>query len=283
MSDDITPARSERPDVVAAVTDGAYTLLVADFNDTESAWTAYEALKSVEDQHLEIEGVVVVKREADGTLEIQKATDHSTKSGLKWGIVGGVVLGVVFPPSIIGSAAALGAAGAAAGKIRQRHHRGELADQLENAIAPGHSGILALVSLTPAPLRSRRHSPWRTASSSPPSATSRHATSKRPPRTPRSQPAEGPPLAGSVLARAQRHSAGAEQHQPVLLQHRGKVGGPLITAEIDPEHRGRGRTCRAKVGESRPQGCAETPRDRYPVRPSLRLLCGHVAAPAAWS
>ncbi len=146
MSDDPTPVTPESPDVVAAVTDGVYTLLVADFNDTASAWEAYEALKSIEDQHLEIEGVVVVKRDADGKIDVQKATDHSTKSGLKWGVVGGVVLGVVFPPTIIGSAAALGAAGAAAGKIRQRHHRSELADQMETAIAPGHSGLLALVS-----------------------------------------------------------------------------------------------------------------------------------------
>ena len=88
----------------------------------------------------------MVKREADGKLEVQKATDHSTKSGLKWGLVGGIALGVIFPPSILGSAAALGAAGAATGKVRQLHHRSELADQLEGSIAPGHSGILALVS-----------------------------------------------------------------------------------------------------------------------------------------
>ena len=76
----------------------------------------------------------------------QKATDHSTKTGLKWGVVGGVVLGVIFPPSILASAATLGAAGAAAGKIRQLHHRIELGKELEGAIEPGHSGILALVS-----------------------------------------------------------------------------------------------------------------------------------------
>jgi len=131
----------------AAMTDGAYTLFVADFADTETAWEAYEALKSVEDgRTLEIDGVIVVKRDADGKLEIQKATDHSTKHGLRWGIVGGVVLGVIFPPSILGSAAVLGAAGAAAGKARELHHRSELAAELEDAIAPGHSGILALVS-----------------------------------------------------------------------------------------------------------------------------------------
>jgi uncharacterized membrane protein len=134
-------------DVVAGVTDGAYALVVADFADTESAWAAYEDLKAVEDgRTVEIEGVVVVKRDADGNLDIQKATDHSTRSGLRWGVVGGIALGVIFPASVLGSAAALGAAGAGIGKVRQLHHRSELADQLEDSIAPGHSGIIALVS-----------------------------------------------------------------------------------------------------------------------------------------
>jgi uncharacterized membrane protein len=144
---DTTPSATSGDDVIAAASDGAYTLIVADFADTATAWEAYEALKSVEDgATVAIDGVVVVKREADGKLEIQKATDHSTRSGVKWGLVGGIALGVIFPPSIIGSAAALGAAGAATGKIRQLHHRSELADELEDSIAPGHSGILALVS-----------------------------------------------------------------------------------------------------------------------------------------
>src|SRR4051794_25341186 len=139
----------DQPEVVAAaaISDGAYTLFVADFPDTDTAWQAYEALKSVEDgRRVEIEGVLVVKRDADGKLEVQKATDHSTRHGLKWGLVGGVALGVLFPPSIIGSAAVLGGAGAAAGKVRQRHHRSELEAELADAVAPGHSGILALVS-----------------------------------------------------------------------------------------------------------------------------------------
>jgi uncharacterized membrane protein len=148
MSDTTSPASGDSNDeFIAAASDGAYTLIVADFADTGTAWDAYEALKSVEDgAHVAIEGVVVVRREADGKLEIQKATDHSTKSGLKWGLVGGVALGLVFPPSILGGAAALGAVGAGAGKVRQLHHRSELADQLGDSIAPGHSGILALVS-----------------------------------------------------------------------------------------------------------------------------------------
>ncbi len=138
------------PEIVvaaAAVTDGAYTLFVADFADTSTAWEAYEALKAAEDgRTVEIEGAIVLKREADGQLEVQQATDHSTRKGLRWGLVGGVALGIIFPPSILGSAAVLGSVGAATGKARQLHHRSELSEQLESAIAPGHSGIVALVS-----------------------------------------------------------------------------------------------------------------------------------------
>ena len=140
-------AESEVSVTAAAVTDGAYTLFVADFDDTDTAWAAYQELQSLEDGvSVAIDGVVVVKRDADGAVEVQQATDHSTRLGLTWGVVGGVVLGVIFPPSIIGSAAVLGAAGAAGGKLRERHHRKELAEQLEIAIAPGHSGLVALVS-----------------------------------------------------------------------------------------------------------------------------------------
>jgi uncharacterized membrane protein len=146
MSDDTTGPTSDT-EMIAAVSDGAYTLVVADFADTQTASDAYDTLKSLEDgRTFAIEGVVVVKRDAGGKLEIQQATDHSTKSGLKWGLVGGIALGVIFPPSILGSTAALGAAGSATGKLRQLHHRHELAEELEDAIAPGHSGILALVS-----------------------------------------------------------------------------------------------------------------------------------------
>jgi len=148
MSDDQTVTTPGGAAVsAAAVSDGAYTLVVADFSDTDLAWEAYQALEAVEDgRTVEIEGVIVVKRTAEGELEIEKATDHSTKSGLTWGVVGGIALGVVFPPSIIGSAGVLGAGGAAVGKLRQRHHRKELAASLQDAVAPGHSGIVALVS-----------------------------------------------------------------------------------------------------------------------------------------
>lgn len=147
MSQDPTLPADDVEIDAALVSDGAYTLIVADFNDTDAAWEAYEFLKEIEDgATVEIEGAVVVKRDADGNLEVQKTTDHSTRRGLGWGVVGGVVLGVIFPPSIIASAVVLGAGGAAVGKAREVHHKKEIAEQLQDAIDPGHSGLIALVS-----------------------------------------------------------------------------------------------------------------------------------------
>ena len=60
--------------------------------------------------------------------------------------MGGVALGLIFPPSIIGSAAVLGAVGAATGKAREVKHRKGLTAELQDAIPPGHSGLVALVS-----------------------------------------------------------------------------------------------------------------------------------------
>jgi uncharacterized membrane protein len=151
MSEDTTEQTPEQTSgltaEVAAVSDGARTLFIADFNDTSAAHEAYNGLKSLEDgRHFAIDGVIVVNRDADGKLEIEKATDHSTKKGLKWGLVGGAALGLIFPPSIIGSAVALGAGGAALGKAHQLHDKVGLEKDLSDAVAPGHSGIVALVS-----------------------------------------------------------------------------------------------------------------------------------------
>jgi uncharacterized membrane protein len=131
----------------AIVSDGAYALFVADFSDTDSAFEAYRALESAtKANRLDIEGALVLQKGADGEVQIQKATDYRTRRGLRWGLVGGVVIGVLFPPSILGSAAIIGAAGAGVGRLRHLHNRSELAKELDQTIEPGHSGLVVLVS-----------------------------------------------------------------------------------------------------------------------------------------
>jgi len=132
----------------AVATDGTNVLLVAEFADPAAAMETYQALVDAEiSGAVEVSGVLVVNADATGKVHVQKVTDHSTKTGLKWGIVGGVVLGVIFPPSIIGSAAALGITGGVLGKLRQEHHKFQLGAGLEGALAPNSSGVLVLATL----------------------------------------------------------------------------------------------------------------------------------------
>ena len=136
----------------AVAIQGQHALVVARFADPEAARAVYDDLLSAEaDGSLHIDSVLVVNADDGGKLHVQKMTDHSTRTGLKWGIVGGVVAAVFLPATIVAGAVALGAAGAAAGKARNLAHRLEVEDQLAGVITAGTSGILALVTAQDAP------------------------------------------------------------------------------------------------------------------------------------
>ena len=103
----------------AVAIQGDHALVVARFADPEAARAVYDDLLLAEaDGSLHIDSVLVVNADDGGKLHVQKMTDHSTRTGLKWGIVGGVVAAVFLPATIVAGAVALGAAGAAAGKAR---------------------------------------------------------------------------------------------------------------------------------------------------------------------
>ncbi|MFL5642993.1 MAG: hypothetical protein ACJ77V_09640 [Chloroflexota bacterium] len=164
-SNETTPAAEDVTIVAAAVGDekgilaegavavqGAHALVVARFADTGSARAVYDDLLMAEiDGALHIDSVLVVKADDDGRLHVEKMTDHSTRTGLKWGIVGGVVAAVFLPATLVAGAVALGAAGAAAGKARNLAHRLSVEEDLVDVITPGTSGILALVTAQDAP------------------------------------------------------------------------------------------------------------------------------------
>jgi uncharacterized membrane protein len=136
----------------AVATDGTHALVVARFANPDAARLTYEDLLYAEmDGALHIDGVLVVKADADGRLRVEKMTDHSTRTGLKWGIVGGVVAGIFLPATIIASAAVLGVAGMTAGKARNLSHRLDVEHALTDVITPGTSGILALVTAEDVP------------------------------------------------------------------------------------------------------------------------------------
>ena len=136
----------------AVAVQGDHALVVAQFADDRAARDIYEALISAEiEGALHIDGVLVVHADGDGRIHVDKMTDHSTRTGLKWGVVGGIVAGVFLPATIIAGAVTLGVAGAAAGKARNLSRRLDVEKQLKDVITPGTSGILALVVATEAP------------------------------------------------------------------------------------------------------------------------------------
>ena len=135
----------------AIAVQGDHALIVARFADQASAARIYDELVDLEiTGRLEIDGVLVVKADDKGKLHVQRMTDHSTRTGLKWGLVGGAVAAIFLPATIIGGAVAMGVAGATLGKARNLYHRVEVEKSLADVITPGTSGILCLVSATAA-------------------------------------------------------------------------------------------------------------------------------------
>ena len=130
----------------AIVTDYDYAAIVAAFADEDAAYSAYQSLQDAETSGgLDIEGVLVIKTDDEGMVKIQKMTDHSTKTGVKWGAVGGVLLGIFFPPTIIAATVGTAAVGGVLGKVRNEWHKSEVGDALYGTLRPDESGILALV------------------------------------------------------------------------------------------------------------------------------------------
>ena len=156
-SDDVVIAAAVIEDDKGVIAQGAiaaqgdHALVVAQFADDRAAREIYQNLITAEiEGALHIDGVLVVHADADGRIHVDKMTDHSTRTGLKWGVVGGIVAGVFLPATIVAGAVTLGVAGAAAGKARNLSRRLDVEKQLKEVITPGTSGILALVVATEA-------------------------------------------------------------------------------------------------------------------------------------
>jgi uncharacterized membrane protein len=132
--------------VAAMDTDYFNTVLVADFADDAAATAAYMALLDAEIRGvLRIDGVLTAHADDQGKINIDKLTEHSTKTGVKWGAAAGLAVGILFPPAIIGSVVGWGVAGGVLGKLRNLHQRHQVSKQLDGALEPNHSGIIALV------------------------------------------------------------------------------------------------------------------------------------------
>ena len=177
--------------MAAAATDGAYTLFMADFSDTDVAWQAYEALKEAEDgRTLEVEGVL--GRQARGGREARDPEVHRPQHPQGPDVGSRGWRGARASSSRRRSSAVpprWAPSEPPQARPAQLHHRGQLSDQLESAIEPGHLGSWRSCP-TPARWRSGGRSRLRTRSSRRPSTTSWPATSRRQRTKPRRRKAD---------------------------------------------------------------------------------------------
>jgi uncharacterized membrane protein len=144
-----TDAEGDVEAAAAIAVQGNMALIVAQFADMDSAKAAYYVLLDAEAKRaIDIHGVLVVNADYQGKINVQKMTDHKTRNGFMWGAAGGAVLGIIFAPAVLGAAVVVGVAGATVGKAAHTRAKGKVADELAGVIAPGTSGIVAVVEVT---------------------------------------------------------------------------------------------------------------------------------------
>ena len=118
-----------------------YTLVVAAFADPTAAGEALNALEEFDKAGtIDIVAATVASRDADGKVDIREIGVHTTGVGATAGVLVGGLLGLIFPPTLLGGAIVGGAAGGVIGKLKHRHDRSELKEQVEETLPPGTSG-----------------------------------------------------------------------------------------------------------------------------------------------
>ena len=119
-------------------------LYVASYADADAAKQDFESLKSAEGDDFEIEGAVVMSRDADGKVDVLEQGDEDTAAGAVIGGGIGFVVGLFAPPLL--AATAIGAGiGAVLGHLTKKHEEKELGAELDEYFPPNSSAVVVIV------------------------------------------------------------------------------------------------------------------------------------------
>jgi uncharacterized membrane protein len=126
------------------MSDTEFDVVIAAYLIPELAQKEFDALvKLVEDEQLEVEGVVLVTVATDGTVAVKETGDHLGRKGLEIG--GGVGLAVgLFAPPLLAATVVGGALGGVVGKFARHRVESGLEDKMGAALPPGSAGIVAI-------------------------------------------------------------------------------------------------------------------------------------------
>jgi len=120
-------------------------VLVAAYQDDRLAQQEFDALVGlVKAKTVVTDGVILVAKDAEGTVRLSDTGDHLGRKGAGWGGGVGVVVGLFAPP-MLASAVVGAAAGAVVGKFADHKLKSGLEDKLGAALAAGSAAVIAVL------------------------------------------------------------------------------------------------------------------------------------------
>lgn len=132
------------------MSDTQFDVVIAAYLIPDLAHKDFDALvKLVEDKQLEVEGIVIVSVDSDGTATVQETGDHLGRKGVAIGGGVGLVVGLFSPP-LLAATVVGGALGGVAARFAKHKIESGLEEKMGAALPPGSAGVVAIYDRTEA-------------------------------------------------------------------------------------------------------------------------------------
>src|SRR4249919_2844235 len=119
-------------------------VLIAAYLLEDLAQKDFDAVcKLAEDKAITVEGVVLVRKDADGEVHVTETGDHLGRKGLKVGGGVGLVVGLFAPP-LLAATAVGAAAGGVTGKFARHRLESGIGEKMDATLPPGSAGMIAV-------------------------------------------------------------------------------------------------------------------------------------------
>src|SRR5213592_4159449 len=119
-------------------------VLIAAYLFEDLAERDFEAVLTLAaDKAITVEGVVLVRKDADGDMHVSETGDHLGRRGAKLGGGAGLVVGLLAPP-LLAATAVGAAAGAVVGRFAKHRVESGIGEKMDAALPPGSGGVIAV-------------------------------------------------------------------------------------------------------------------------------------------